>query len=258
MKKKIALICLFQISIFALPKKLEVIFLSPDKKASLLHFIQENQKKFLATAEKEKDCVPMGDGCFHPQRGYIEGDSGKGVVEQQEDKPKKVETKNTLESNMIDCKEGYYFDIFCGKAKKEVHGPVDYELWIDTSSSLRRFDWAEGGSHCARRSFVERVKNKCSVEVKTFDTSIKQMGGLDNLCITYGLNDQDRMISWIKDSNSKHLIVVTDIDEASIKMRDFLNSSGAIVHGADLGDFSGTRLVSYAEDLTKACQKKKK
>ena len=259
---KTILIFIYVTKVYATPVTIDVIFLSEEKKETSYHILDSfNKKIFMSTAEGKSKCVPMGDGCFHPQLGYVEGKTGVGIVEQQSEiqKDVKLKTINSLDTNMIDCKKGNYFDIFCGKAKKEKHGPEDYEIWIDTSASVRRVDWSKDKSHCARRTFIENLQRKCNINVHTFDTSIKQMGGLENLCLTYGLNDQNRMIQWIKDSNAKHLIVITDIDEASIKLRNFLNSIGANIHGADYGDFSGSKLISsYVDKLTKSCQSKKK
>ncbi|OIQ15665.1 MAG: hypothetical protein BM556_17050 [Bacteriovorax sp. MedPE-SWde] len=244
----------------ALPKKVDIIFLSASKTADLK--ILTNEKYpivFRSIAMNKDNCVPMGDGCFHPQLGFIEGKSEKSLEDQKDEKKaKKLKTINSMDTNMIDCKEGNYWDIFCGKAKPESHGPVDFEVWIDTSSSLRNVDWSKDNTNCYRRSFVERLKNKCSIEVQTFDTSKKQMGGLPGLCINYGLNDQKRLMNWIDESNAKHLILVTDIDEGTLQFREYLMRIGANLYGADTGDFDGDKLLNHVETLSKTCQNRKK
>lgn len=258
---RFTLTLLFSLTVFALPKRVEVVFLAPEKEAVTTEVLEEfKTKNFRKLAQADVKCVPMGDGCFHPQLGYMEGDSAKGIVDQESGKQKevKIKTINSMDTDMIDCKKGNYFDIFCGKAKKEKHGPVDYEIWIDTSSSLRRVDWSKEQSHCSRRTFIEKLRRSCDLEIQTFDTSIKQMGSLSNLCLTYGLNDQKRLIKWIDDSSAKHLIIVTDIDESSIELRNYLESIGAVIHGADYGDFTGKKLIEYADTFAKSCQKKKK
>jgi len=243
----------------ALPKRVDIIFLAAKKTADLKELTKDQYPIVLrAIAQKEDNCVPMGDGCFHPQLGFIEGKSGKALEDQKDQKDVKVKTINSMDTNMIDCKEGNYWDIFCGKAKAQKHGPVDYEVWIDTSSSLRNVDWSKDSTHCFRRSFIERLKSKCSIEVQTFDTSIKQMGGLSNLCINYGLNDQKRLMQWIDESKAKHLILVTDIDEGTLKFRDYLDSIGANLYGADTGDFTGESLLNHVQKLSSTCQKPKK
>jgi hypothetical protein len=245
--------------VWALPKKVDIIFLSAKKTAGLEELTKDKYPiVFRALAQNDDKCVPMGDGCFHPQLGYIEGKSGKALDDQKEQKNVKVKTINSMDTNMIDCKDGNYWDIFCGKAKAEKYGPVDFEVWIDTSSSLRNVDWSKDATHCYRRSFVERLKQKCSIEVQTFDTSIKQMGGLDTLCINYGLNDQKRLMKWIDESKAKHLILVTDIDEGTIQFRDYLDSIGATLYGADSGDFTGETLINHVQTLASSCQKPKK
>ena len=77
---KISVLISIFYSIYALatPKDVEVWFLTiePDSKNSvLLKMIDPDIKKSKKYALK--DCVPMGDGCFHPQDGYIEDESKK-------------------------------------------------------------------------------------------------------------------------------------------------------------------------------------
>ncbi|EQC46919.1 hypothetical protein M900_2545 [Bacteriovorax sp. Seq25_V] len=201
----------------------------------------------------------MEGGCFHPQLGFVEDEKDFKKKAEEKKIDVKLKTINSLDTNMIDCKEGNFFDIFCGKAKPITkREDVDMEIWIDTSSSLRNFDWDGDPMHCKRRSFVERLRNSCALEVKVFDTSIKQMGDLSSLCVTYGLNDQKRFIRWIEESTVDRLIIVTDIDEASTMVRDYLFKIGGKLHGADYGDFDGERLVNYVSTLETSCQKKKK
>ncbi len=242
---------------FALPKSVEVIFLSSTKEKSTNKIIKN--KNLIAAKE---NCVPMGDGCFHPQYGLLDPKEGQKIKPLIDDsKPvlkgtdTELKTFNAIESDMVDCKKDFFFDIFCGKAKPIQKGPKDLEVWIDTSSSMRRVDFSKEENHCYRRSFIERLKNSCEVSVATFDTSIKSLGGLNNLCINYGLNDQERIMDWIQRSNAKKLIIVTDIDEATLELRDYLFKIGAKIHGADMGDFDGHRLLNYISKLSKKCKK---
>jgi len=257
---KYFLIFLYSLSIFATPKNVEVIFLSPAKpkkpSTTNLFFTSLISKKIAFSMD---NCQPMEGGCFHPQLGFVEDKEDHDKKKEEQQRNVKLKTINSLDTNMIDCKEGNYFDIFCGKAKPVAkQEAVDLEIWIDTSSSLRNFDWDGDPSHCSRRSFVERLQKNCSLEVKVFDTSIKQMGDLSSLCVTYGLNDQKRFIRWIEDSNAERLIIVTDIDEASTMVRDYLFKIGGKLYGADYGDFDGEKLVNYVTTLETSCQKKKK
>lgn len=239
----------FQTIVFALPKQVDIYFLSAAKKQSLLF---EN-KIFQSVAYTEPECVETEAGCFHPQLGLI-----KSAPKLKEEVQRELKTINALEANLIDCKDGNYFDIYCGKAKPlESNKDVDYEVWIDTSSSLRQFDWDDDPQRCQRRTFIERFKMKCQLEVKVFDTSIKQMGDLSTLCVNYGLNDQNRLISWIENSAADKLIIVTDIDEASRKIRDYLFKIGANIYGADYGDISGEKLLDVISKYETSCQKKK-
>ena len=254
---KLVLAILFLSSSFALPKSVEFIFLASKKESKQTMSVKEFRK--IAQAD---DCVPMGDGCFHPQHGFIEKKpSAKIILEGDEssvlDDDKKLKTINSAESDMVDCKEEKFFDIFCGKAKSRKKKPVDFELWIDTSSSMRQVDFSLEEDSCFRKSFVTRLKESCEVDVSTFDTSIKSLGGLNNLCLNYGLNDQKRLIDWIQRSEAKRLIIITDIDEASMELKDFLFKIGADIRGADLGDFDGDKLLKHVSKLSKDCKKKK-
>ena len=253
--KALFLLLFLCFDVFAVPKEIEVYFLNRDKQANLLNPFLKKYFKSLPIASKEDNCLPYGDGCFHPQYGFIEGKKKKNIVEQEKTKKVELKTFNAIESDMIDCKEGNYFDIFCGKAKKINNRHIDYEIWIDTSSSMREVDFSTSPSFCHRRSFIERMKTKCHLEIKVFDTSIKQYGGLDGLCVTYGLNNQDRLIQWIENSSAKKLLIVTDINEASAKLRDYFFKVGAKLIGADMGNYTGKKLVEHSLDLMKSCKK---
>ncbi len=246
-------------STLAIPKEVEVIFLSATKQKSTDVILKQYKK----TAGKD-DCVPMGDGCFHPQYGLMDPKKGqklKPLINNEkpvlQGKDPNLKTFNAIESDMVDCKKDFFFDIFCGKAKAMKKGPSDLEVWIDTSSSMRRVDFSAEADQCYRRSFADRLKQSCDVDIATFDTSIKSLGSMNNLCVNYGLNDQKRIIDWIQRSNAKKLIVVTDIDEATREMRDYLFKIGAKVHGADLGDFDGKRLLAYISKISRSCKKPK-
>jgi hypothetical protein len=86
---------------FTAPDKLEVIFLSPNRSASIIPFLNKKTKgiflsRLIAQNEtvgyeeeyvidfsdpegfedaapmRKFECVSMGDGCFNPQEGYLE------------------------------------------------------------------------------------------------------------------------------------------------------------------------------------------
>lgn len=251
---KFILVFIYSFSIFALPKSIDIIFLSASKKQSLFF----NTSKLTSIASNEEiECVETEDGCFNPQFGIVRPNKN-GSDKKIEDLKVEVKTINSLETNLIDCKEGNYFDIFCGKAKpNEVNVNVDYEVWVDTSASLRNVDWNADPSFCSRRSFVERLKKSCGLEIKTFDTSIKGNADPSALCLTYGLNDTNRLIKWIEGSEAKKLIIITDIDEANTQLRDYIFKIGANIHGADYGDVDNKSILDLVSKFDSACQKKK-
>ena len=175
--------------------------------------------------------------------------------------PMKVQTKtfNSLETNMVDCKEGYYFDVFCGKATKvDPKSKNGVEIWMDVSSSMRKMDYSTDPDRCARRSFAQKIDNGCGkgkVQFSVFNTSKKEIGEFSTLCINHGLNDQDRLINWIKSSDAKYLLVITDIDELSTKMRDFLDSESADFHGSGIKDFTSKDLDEFTKNVINTCKK---
>lgn len=247
-------IFLFSSAAFATPEHVELIFLSEPKTSSFLQKPWTFLGRYVEANWKD-NCVPTGDGCFHPQLGYVSGDGPKPVHKEQAVQPPK--TFNSSDIDLVDCREGEYFDIFCGKAKKEEVIKSDVEIWIDTSASLRKMDFSTDPSRCVRRSFVEGIQKECGhskVYVQTYDTSIKKMGSLEGLCQHYGSNDVSRLIKWIKASNAKYLMIVTDIDELSSELRDFLDSIGAVYHGGDVKDITVKDLDSYIGIVKKHCK----
>ncbi|EQC45964.1 hypothetical protein, partial [Bacteriovorax sp. DB6_IX] len=61
---------------YALPKQVDIIFLAAKKTAHLKELTKDQFPIVLrALAQNDEKCLPMGDGCFHPQLGYIEGKS---------------------------------------------------------------------------------------------------------------------------------------------------------------------------------------
>lgn len=244
---------LFSTTVFATPKKVEIVFLSEPKGRSLVKPVW-NPLINISANDYEKDCVKTGDGCFHPQLGFIPDDNSKGEVV----KPKSVQVKtfNSDDVNLVECREGEYFDIFCGKAKQESRSGNEVEVWIDTSASLRKMDYSPDPSRCVRRSFVEKLQSGCKqskLAVMTYDTSIKLLGSNEGLCQNYGSNDIDRLIKWIKASEAEYLFIVTDIDELSRELRDYLDSIGAIYHGSEVKSMTVHDLESFVSIVKKQC-----
>lgn len=261
------LVALFLSTAHATPKKIEMIFLSPHKVSQLLKIIdkQDANKMYSFLAENANDnCIPMGDGCFHPQYGYLDKKPNVPVKIKEEpakqesaEAPVKVNTFNAIETNLINCDKGNYFDIYCGKAHDEKVAQSEIEIWFDISSSLKQVDYSKDPNFCNRRSFMGKVKDSCKdkVKVSVYNTSLKEVGDYSSVCMAYGTNDEKKLVQWMKDSQAKHLILVTDIDEMSRAMRDFLDENGAKYIGDGVKPFTSSDLVEYAKELTKQCSK---
>tara|TARA_R110002072_G_scaffold534_2_gene3490 strand:+ start:26353 stop:27165 length:813 start_codon:yes stop_codon:yes gene_type:complete len=268
-KKKILFVFLFSlvgiISSYADVDKVEVYFLSRPKVTHINNLIDKYINSSTVFSEiaqsKAYECVPMGEGCFHPQLGMIpleEANSEK--VSKGKVKPiKNFKNFHSDEVDLIDCKDGNYFDIFCGKAKKEKQVSVndsDYQLWIDTSSSMKQMDYNKDMQYCERRFLVSQLMNACgdNLQVFTFDTAIKSLGDISNVCMNYGMNDGKRMVDWLKRSKAKKVIIITDVDEYTGEFRDYLNLIGAKVHGIGTKMVYASEMPTLTPKLEKFCQ----
>lgn len=210
----------------------------------------------MSLQEAKESCVPMGEGCFHPQFGFIEDDKAekKPIVEENTE----VKTINALETNLVECREKEYFDIFCGKATPE-RKPAPIEVWVDISASMRNVDLDVTSKSCYRKTFVKNIIDQCpkdSVDVSVYNNSIKLIDTYDTACLSYGMNSPNRFKDWIEASTAEHLFVITDIDEMTQELRDFLDEKGANIVGIGAKDFSAKDLDSYVTDFLKTCKKK--
>lgn len=277
MKNLLLLLAVYPFSSFATPQKIEMIFLSQGKMAQLIQQIDEMQSEktvsLLAQGETtyQDNCIPMGEGCFHPQYGYlnrkpvISGTTAEApaVAEkkkeesapQAQDPEVKLKTFNAVETSMVNCDKGNYFDIFCGKEKAQGKF-ADVEIWFDVSSSFRAIDYNRDPNYCNRRTFLTKMKEACKDKVSAyvFNTSIKQVGDLSGVCLSHGSNDEAKLLQWIKDSQAKTLLIVTDVEEMSKSMREFLDSKGAKYTG-EMKPFTSTDLANYAKEFSKVCKK---
>ena len=165
-----------------------------------------------------------------------------------------------MDVDLVSCDSNYYFDLFCGKSKGKTYLEKNngFEVWIDTSSSLNQVDRKDKNGDCFRKSFIKRLRSHCQdekLQVSVFDTSLKAMGSEDSLCDNIGLNDQDRLIQWIKNSKAKRLLVVTDIYELSMKISDFIETVGATSKGdIPQKEIVGADLLRYAGEYQKYCK----
>lgn len=255
--------CLIPTLALATPQKIEMIFLSPQKVSMLLE--QLDKMNIMKTSKSyaqdvSANCVPMGDGCFNPQYGYIEKKEAPrpdsaAIEEKKEAAQVELKNFNSLETSLVNCDKNNYFDIFCGKERANTP-PAEIEIWFDISSSLRTVDYNKDPDQCLRRAFMEKVVEGCKskVNVSIYNTSIKQMGDRSGVCLSYGTNDEARLLTWMKNSKAKHLLIVTDIDEMSIEMRSFLESNAAKMTGDGVKAFTAKDLVDYAKEFTKMCK----
>lgn len=265
----VLLVCCFEAK--AAPDKIEMIFLSPQKITQLLKLIDRNKSEHLpsllaAADESSSACMAMGDGCFHPQFGYMDkkpdapgataGTQKIPAIVVPKDPELQLKTFNAVEVSMINCDKDNYFDIFCGKARASGK-PAEVEIWFDISSSLRTVDYNKDPNQCNRRTFMTKVMEGCkdNVRVSVYNTSLKEVGDFSSVCMAYGTNDEAKLVQWMKESSAKTLLLVTDIDEVSRGMRDFLEERGAKIHGDGVKPFSSTDLIDYANDFVKTCKK---
>ncbi len=216
----------------------------------------------VAQSNPRDECVPYGDGCFHPQLGYIDKESGDTKADHnnlEENKAQKVNDKHlsNLQSDLIKCDRGYYFDMFCGKAQAaKSRKKTGLHVLVDISSSFRGIDFSEGGE-CNRKSFLTRLRTTCNgnITVYAFDTSIKEIMDYSEACKTFGSNNTDRIIKWIKESEAKNLVLITDISEFNYRLGDYLTSIGAKIKGEiPRKELIATDLLAKIDDVSKFCK----
>ncbi len=239
---------------WAMPKKIEVWFLSIPN-SSLLRPMLET-KKFLPVA-RSLQCQQMGEYCFDPQVGlYKKGEEG---ALQEEVDTSQVETANKYdfmdphkgaERSLIECDENPgFFDIFCGKAKKlSTKSDIKLEVWVDVSSTMKQVDFQSYDKACYREMFLDEIKRTCplnqKMKVYSFEEYKSEVGSLDRVCLSGGLNDMKKLVKDIKKSKADHLILITDIFEAEEKfIFDIENMANSTIKGLNK--------PLYAKDLLK-------
>ncbi len=241
--------------VMALPDKLEVWFLSQKAHG----FIEKYRERIVYSKllAQGGDCIPMGDGCFNPQIGFIEDESKKPKAQE----PEGIEgtrTFNMDEVDLLECDKNYYFDMFCGQAKKKVAKKKRnaIEVWIDISGSFRLLDYSSNPSTCRRRKFVEHLKNQCpnKIDFKTFHTDLMDLNSDSYSCLSNGGNNQKKLLQWIEDSDAKKLIIITDISEYSKELDQLLARAGARVRGIDAVSIYTDDLIKLSSDLVKSCK----
>ncbi|MEI8347085.1 MAG: hypothetical protein WCG27_06440, partial [Pseudomonadota bacterium] len=234
-------LCLPQIT-QAEPDKVEFWFLKEEQIQAAITFLEKKSPIFsfsppLAENSNDENCVPMGEGCFNPQTGFIPKKVTvlKDVPADHGQAEPQVKTFNAIETDLISCDKNYYFDIFCGQSTEE-RGPAEVkranlEVWIDTTDSLRLKDY-DPNSNCYRRKFVEALQKQCDGAVSTLsynNFSLKETTEPSDFCINYGQNDGEKLEKWVKDRMEEwkkepkvphHLVVITDLEEQNDKTLD--------------------------------------
>lgn len=255
-------LALFSYSVMAAPGSIEVWFLSNAKVTEVQKLLDRPQYVY-AKKTAALECQEMGDFCFDPQFGlYKKGDMEGAEVKDEEGQLEKVKapeipSARSVDRDLISCDKNNYFDIFCGQARKEAKSDPKLDLWIDTSSSLKEFDFIDQQGGCYRKSLVKRLDETCGfnqkVNVMMFDVSIKQAGTIDSLCNNQGLNDYKKLMDWIERSTAKKLVIITDIYEFHKEFADYIESK----HGKLRGDKDALRaqdLLNLVDDLEKTCR----
>ena len=244
------------------PKEIEVWFLSAPKTSYLENLLKEKTYRSVATADNLQ-CQPMGDYCFDPQYGLYKPDHLDETVK-AEDAAKDVTgpavpTAASVDRNLINCEKSNMFDVFCGKAKAvDAVKMQSLEIWVDTSSSMREMDYTDKEGGCFRKSLLKRLDSDgCGfnqkLNVMMFDTSIKQAGGMDSLCLNIGLNDYKKNIDWIERSTAKKLIIITDLYELHKDYADYLESKNAVIKG-DKTPMTAKEMLDQVDRIAKVCK----
>jgi hypothetical protein len=204
----------------------------------------------------------MGDFCFDPQYGLYKKDDVNAEISVEEAKidaltSPSIASGKSVDRDLITCDPNNYFDIFCGKARKEAKSDIKFDLWIDTSSSMKEFDFVDSSGGCNRKSLVKRLDTKCGfnqkVNVMMFDTSIKQAGSMDSLCNNQGLNDYKKLMDWVERSTAKKLVIVTDIYEFHKEFSDYIESKHGKLRG-DKDALKSSDLLELVDELEKSCR----
>lgn len=233
-------------------------FISNSKVSMLNDFLNRSPYVYYSkTAQAE--CQEMGDFCFDPQYGlYKKDDALKEVVE-----TKVIETEGptipygkSVERDLINCDPKNYFDVFCGKARAATAATAKLDLWVDTSGSMREFDYADKSGGCYRKSLVKALDNSCGfnqkANVMVFDTSIKQASNMEQLCYNQGLNDYKRLMDWVERSEAKKLVIITDLYEFHKEFSDYIESKHGKLRG-DKDPLTAKQMVELADQLAKSC-----
>ncbi|MBY0516549.1 MAG: hypothetical protein K2P81_06565 [Bacteriovoracaceae bacterium] len=240
----------------ASPGEIEVWFLTPPASSFLNHF----SRPALEGVKLAAACEQIGDFCFDPEVGLYE----KNVPKKREEEVFKIDsglpqlpTSTSVDRSLVNCDAKYAFDIFCGKAQvnKQSSNGSDFEIWIDTSSSLRAIDPALGSALCQRGEMVKKLLSLCEKNpplIKGFNTQLRGINSPQEACVNQGLNDEKKMVEWMEESTAKKIVIITDVYEYQAELAKYFESKHAKIRG-DRGTFPATQMLDLTPELAKAC-----
>ncbi len=283
------LIILLSLNSWARPENVEIWYISSESASQDIGLNLIKSYSNLPSLAYSPVCEEVNGKCYDPQigiyekithkndreeDGYIykskiavrtkkeEQKSESSADEKITDDPISFKEKGYLQANLITCDSRFYFDFYCGRANHEAainnkeSKKSKVELWIDTSSSLNSIDVPKAGQKCYRQLFYEKVINICgdNIYAHKYDTSLKELSGASDICFNYGLNSTEKLISWIEESDTKNLIIITDIGEFEYKMISFLQEIGATIKGSERRKpITGPDLVNLWKDVAIKC-----
>lgn len=269
---------LFPFLALAEPDQLIVVFLSSVESVSFSELVdpQFEYSRELTQSGLKSSCISFGDKCFHPQRGLVDPSQSDTSVEFHQGPSKIIKydfsdigkTEDHMgtmglysESSLgIDCKEGKFFDIYCGKAKKinseSKEKQAGFEVWIDTSTSMRDSDYQFKKTTCYRKDFADRMRSSCGgVDIYQYSSSKKQVGSTNSLCDNKNQNSQTNLYKWIKNSSAQTLLIVTDASSLDMDFQRVIDSVKGRVYGIEDRMIGGKHLKDYVPKFKKYCKR---
>ncbi len=245
----------------ALPDKVEFWFITPKFTSSIpSNFLPKVMfSAYLAQEDSQFPCEPMGDGCFHPQLGYFEKDKQVSLEPTENSKSEKQGAGNfaNRDIQLVECRQGNFFDIYCGKAGAEEASSSPLQVWVDTSSSLKHSDGETKTDECQRRLLIETMRKSCqqkNFDVHVYNTTKRELDTTSTLCLNKGTNSEENLIRWVRESKAKRLLIITDIDERTEKIAAFIDEIGAKVKGVGAEPLYATSFSTMSKDACRVLE----
>ena len=121
---------------------------------------------------------------------------------------------------------------------------------------MRLVDYSSDDAYCDRRRLVAALKKSCKneMELSVFNTSKKRLSTLDNLCINHGTNDGERVVNWLKQTQAKHVIIITDMEEYIGEFREYLDGVNADIHGIGVKPLLSSQLIDVKKEFLEYCK----